>query len=129
MKTINIQTRQRTELVDITPAVQQAAAELKISNGVLTIFVPHTTAGITITENADPDVTRDMATALERMVPRDAGYHHVEGNSAAHLKASMMGSSVRLIVQGGKLQLGTWQSVYFCEFDGPRARHFWVAPA
>lgn len=129
MKTLHINTRKRTEFVDITAEIRQAVSDLKLPDGAATIFVPHTTAGITINENADPDVTRDMAAALDRMVPWEAGYHHSEGNAAAHVKASMMGSSVRVLVQNGQLQLGTWQSVYFCEFDGPRSRHFWVAPA
>lgn len=129
MKTVHINTRKRTEFVDITADIRKTVSDLKLSDGAVTIFVPHTTAGITINENADPDVTRDMAAALDRMVPWEAGYHHSEGNSAAHVKASMMGSSVRILVQNGQLQLGTWQSVYFCEFDGPRSRHFWVAPA
>lgn len=128
MQTIRIHTRQRTEFMNITRAVQEAAAALGISSGTLTVFVPHTTAGITINENADPDVTHDMAAALDRMVPWSAGYRHNEGNSAAHVKASLMGSAVRIIVRDGHLQLGTWQGIYFCEFDGPRQREFWVSP-
>ena len=127
MKTLSVNTRQRTEFVDITRVVQDAATALKATDGVLTVFVPHTTAGITINENADPDVTRDMAAALDRMVPWSAGYHHSEGNSAAHVKASLIGSSARILVRNGQLQLGTWQAVYFCEFDGPRSRHCWVS--
>ena len=100
--------------------------ESVIEEGVITVFVPHTTAGITINENADPDVTTDMELVLDRVVPWDGGYKHFEGNTAAHAKASMMGSSAQVIVSGGKLQLGTWQSLYFCEFDGPRTRQVWV---
>ena len=95
----------------------------------MTVFVPHTTAGITINENADPDVQADIAAALDRAVPWNAGYRHTEGNAAAHVKASMMGSSARVMVEDGRLQLGTWQGIYFCEFDGPRSREVWISPA
>jgi secondary thiamine-phosphate synthase enzyme len=122
MKNFSLTTHQRTEFVDITAEVAKAVAAMGVKDGVVTVFVPHTTAGITINENADPDVTADMAAALDRMVPWSAGYRHGEGNSAAHVKASLMGSSVRVIVSGGRLQLGTWQAIYFCEFDGPRSR-------
>jgi len=94
---------------------------------VVTVFVPHTTAGITINENADPDVTADMETALEKAVPWSAGYRHGEGNAAAHVKASQMGASVQVLVEDGRLQLGTWQALYFCEFDGPRTRKVWIS--
>ena len=113
--------------MDITREVQSAASELGIKNGVLSVFVPHTTAGITINENADPDVTADIIQALERAVPWQAGYRHTEGNAAAHVKASLMGSSVQVMVENGRLRLGTWQAVYFCEFDGPRSRDVWVS--
>jgi len=126
MKSFNVQTGGRDDFVDITDKVQEAVSAIGIKDGVATVFVPHTTAGITINENADPDVTADMKAALDRMVPWKAGYRHGEGNSAAHVKASMMGSSVRVIVVGGVLQLGTWQSIYFCEFDGPRNRKVWI---
>jgi secondary thiamine-phosphate synthase enzyme len=127
MKTLDVSTKARTQFVNITGKVEGAVRELGIKDGVVTVFVPHTTAGITINENADPDVTADMESALEQMVPWDAGYSHSEGNAAAHVKASMMGSSVSVIVKGGALQLGTWQAIYFCEFDGPRSRKVWVA--
>ena len=123
MKIIEVTTRTRTQFVNITGKVEAA---LGIKDGVVTVFVPHTTAGITINENADPDVTADMEAALEKMVPWDAGYQHSEGNAAAHVKASMMGSSVSVIVKDGHLQLGTWQAIYFCEFDGPRSRKVWM---
>lgn len=97
-----------------------------IKDGVVTVFVPHTTAGVTINENADPDVMQDVEAALERAVPWNGGYRHGEGNAAAHVKASMMGSSAQILVAGGRLRLGTWQGIYFCEFDGPRSRHVWV---
>lgn len=97
-----------------------------LRDGVVTVFIPHTTCGVTINENADPDVVTDMLAALERMVPWQANYRHGEGNSAAHLKASLMGFSAQVLVAGGRLQLGTWQGIYLCEFDGPRTREVWV---
>ena len=121
-----VRTSDRSDMVDITRQVQGAAGDLGIDEGVVTVFVPHTTAGVTINENADPDVVTDMKMVLERMVPWEGGYRHCEGNTAAHVKASMMGSSVQVIVENGQLQLGTWQSIYFCEFDGPRNRKVWV---
>ena len=127
MKAFSVHTQEHTQFVDITGAVQSAVTALGITKGVVTIFVPHTTAGITINENADPDVTSDIEAALDRAVPWQAGYEHCEGNAAAHVKASMMGSSVQVIVDDGQLRLGTWQAVYFCEFDGPRSRSVWVA--
>ena len=127
MKSFSIRTQRRTQFVDITREVQSAIAHLAIKNSVVTIFVPHTTAGITINENADPDVTSDIADALDKAVPWQAQYKHSEGNTAAHVKASMMGSSVQAIVEDGQLQLGTWQAIYFCEFDGPRSRNVWLA--
>lgn len=126
MKTFGIETRARTQFVAITDLVQAAVRELGIRDGTVTVFVPHTTAGVTINENADPDVVADMAMALDRMVPWNAGYAHEEGNAAAHVKASLMGSSVRVLVESGRLRLGTWQGIYFCEFDGPRTRNVWV---
>jgi len=126
MKTITLKTDSRTDFIDITREIQAALPQLGISDGTVTVFVPHTTAGLTINENADPDVTADMEMVLERMVPWTAGYAHAEGNTAALVKASMTGSSVQLIVEDGRLQLGTWQSVYFCEFDGPRTRLVWI---
>ena len=126
MKVLSLSTSGRTDFINITTQIQEAARELGIHEGSLTVFIPHTTAGITINENADPDVVRDLTTARERLVPWRGDYHHGEGNSAAHLKASLMGSSVRVLVSGGRLQLGTWQGLYFCEFDGPRHREVWV---
>ncbi len=126
MNEITVQTKSRTAFIDITPAIQQFAAEQGMKDGVITIFVPHTTAGVTINENADPDVTADMETVLDRMVPWNGGYLHGEGNTAAHVKASLMGSSAQVIVKNGQLQLGIWQSLYFCEFDGPRTRKIWL---
>jgi secondary thiamine-phosphate synthase enzyme len=127
MKAFSVRTQKHTQFVNITREVQSAASNLGIKNGVATVFVPHTTAGITINENADPDVTSDIADALEKAVPWQAQYSHSEGNAAAHVKASMMGSSVQVVVENGQLRLGTWQAIYFCEFDGPRSRNVWVA--
>ncbi len=127
MRKLSIETPGRTAWLDITAQVQAAAADLGVRDGAITVFVPHTTAGITINENADPDVLADLERALERMVPWRADYRHSEGNAAAHVKASLMGSSVRVLVCAGRLQLGTWQSIFFCEFDGPRTRSVWVA--
>jgi secondary thiamine-phosphate synthase enzyme len=126
MQSLTITTRQRTDFVDITGHVAAAVAAAGIRDGAVLVFVPHTTAGITINENADPDVVRDITAALDRMVPWDGDYRHGEGNSAAHIKASMLGFSVHVPVSAGRLQLGTWQALYFCEFDGPRTRKVWV---
>ena len=126
MYELSIQTRDHCQFISIDRDVQQIVAKSGVSEGVCTIFVPHTTAGITINENADPDVVRDMKLILERNVPWEGGYAHAEGNSAAHIKASMMGFSQQVIIHNGRLQFGTWQSIYFCEFDGPRSRKVWV---
>ena len=116
-------TRQRCEMIEITSLVQAAVKSARVKTGFVIVFVTHTTAGITINENADPDVKHDLLAKLEAMIPKDEPYYrHGEGNSDSHLKASMMGSSVTILVERGKLQLGTWQGVQFCEFDGPRER-------
>jgi secondary thiamine-phosphate synthase enzyme len=127
MTSFSVRTSQRTEFIDITDEVAQAVREAGITEGIATVFVPHTTAGITINENADPSVVRDILSTLNRLVPRDAGYMHSEGNADSHVKASAMGSSVQVLVDGGRLALGTWQGIYFCEFDGPRTRSVWVS--
>jgi secondary thiamine-phosphate synthase enzyme len=127
MHALNTRTHARTDFVDITREVELAVAQTGVGEGVATIFVPHTTAGVTINENADPDVLTDMTEILDRAVPWEGGYRHGEGNAAAHAKASMMGSSIQVIVENGHLLLGTWQGIYFCEFDGPRNRQFWVS--
>jgi secondary thiamine-phosphate synthase enzyme len=126
MKSFAVRTVEHTQFVNITREVQAAVSELAIKNGVATVFIPHTTAGITINENADPDVTADIEYSLEKVVPWQGKYTHSEGNAAAHVKASMMGSSVQVIVKDGRIQLGVWQAIYFCEFDGPRLRNVWV---
>ncbi len=109
-------------MVDITSRVQKAVKEFPGGDGICHIYVPHTTAGVTINENADPSVTRDILMELNKKIPFEDGYNHTEGNSAAHIKASLVGSSAVVPVAGGALQLGTWQGIYFCEFDGPRNR-------
>jgi len=126
MERFTVQTNARTDFIPIDRQVAEAVRRMGIQSGTVTVFVPHTTAGVTINENADPDVVADLETVLDRLVPWRGGYRHVEGNTAAHVKASLMGSSVRVIVEGGKLRLGTWQSIFFCEFDGPRTRQVWV---
>ncbi len=126
MKQISVNTRQRTQLVDITREIADAVKESGVDSGIATVFCPHTTAGLSLNENADPDVLTDIDKILDKAVPWSDGYAHGEGNSAAHVKASMMGSSVQIIVENGQMQLGTWQAVYFCDFDGPRSRKVWV---
>lgn len=120
---IDVHSRLHSEMIDITAQVARAVEESGLAAGVVTIFIPHTTAGVTINENADPDVVHDMLAALDKAVPwRQSIFKHGEGNSAAHVKSSMMGCSAQVLIQGGRLVLGTWQAVYFCEFDGPRRR-------
>ena len=127
MQILQVNTTARDQMVEITSQIQQLVRELDLDDGSVTVFVPHTTAGITINENADPDVVHDMLHQLDVMVPwQQPFYQHGEGNSASHVKASMMGSSITVIVEGGRLQLGTWQGIWFCEFDGPRSRKVWV---
>jgi len=127
MKQLSVETRGRTQFLDITSQVQAMAEGLGVVDGVVTVFVPHTTAGVTINENADPAVMKDMEVVLDRLVPWSGGYEHAEGNTAAHVKAGLMGSTLQVIVSEGRLQLGTWQGIYFCEFDGPRSRKVWVS--
>jgi len=122
----NVSTSQQVQFVDITSKVQQAVNEAGIDDGLVVVYVPHTTAGVTINENADPSVRRDIIMQMDKIVPEHGGYTHAEGNSPAHIKASMMGSSVTVIVSGGKLNLGTWQGIFFCDFDGPRNRKVWI---
>jgi secondary thiamine-phosphate synthase enzyme len=122
MKEISLRTNSRVEMIDVTLAVQKAVGEEKIETGFCLIYTPHTTAAVTINENADPDVPRDILEALERSVPLQANYRHTEGNSAAHIKSSLVGASELVIIENGRLILGTWQSIFFCEFDGPRTR-------
>ena len=126
MNPFTVKTSSRTDFLNIDRPVAEAVLAAGLTDGVVTVFIPHTTAGVTINENADPDVLADMEQVFDRMVPWNNGYRHAEGNTAAHVKASMMGSSVQVFVENGQLQLGTWQSLFLCEFDGPRTRQVWV---
>ncbi|MCX8065918.1 MAG: secondary thiamine-phosphate synthase enzyme YjbQ [Candidatus Hydrogenedentes bacterium] len=126
MKIFTLKTNHRTEFINIDKFIKEALNESDLKEGIVCVYVPHTTAGVTINENADPDVVHDLAQTLDLLIPWNGKYRHSEGNSPAHVKASLIGSSVQLIVHKGDLVLGTWQSVYFCEFDGPRTRKFYV---
>ncbi len=126
METLTIKTSQREQLLAVTHQVQDLVSNKGWQDGVLFLHCPHTTAGLTINENADPDVARDILATLRTLVPERGDYHHVEGNSDAHVKASCMGPGLSLIVEGGHIRLGTWQGVFFCEFDGPRTRQLWA---
>jgi len=126
MDEISVKTDSHSQFIDITSKVSEILAKIGISDGMCTVFTPHTTAGITINENADLDVPRDIIKEMGKIVPLDAGYAHIEGNSAAHIKSSLFGCSETVIVRDGSLMLGTWQSIFFCEFDGPRNRKVWV---
>jgi secondary thiamine-phosphate synthase enzyme len=126
LKTINVRTTSRSEFVNITSQVQNVVDDAGVNKGMCYVYVPHTTAAVTINEGADPSVMMDIKNVLDRLVPRDGSYHHMEGNSDAHIKTSLVGSSEMVIIEKGKLRLGTWQSVFFCEFDGPRSRKAFV---
>lgn len=123
---LSVKTTARSEMVDITSSVQKEISRAGVSDGVCVVYVPHTTAGITINEGADPSVCRDIIEKLNDLVPPNAGYRHMEGNADSHIKASLMGSSVSVMVEKGRLLLGTWQKIFFCEFDGPRTRKVYV---
>lgn len=130
MQTITIQTHQRNEFIDITDSVRDAVSKMGITDGLAVVFVPHTTAGITINENADPSVVHDILYWLETLIPHNQrGFQHGEGNSDSHIKASLVGSTVTVMVEQSQLVLGTWQGIYFCEFDGPRTRRLIVKVA
>jgi len=122
MEKINVKTNSRIELIDITDKIKEAVLKSKIKNGVCFLFCPHTTAGLTINENADPDVKQDMINALNKIIPENADYAHAEGNSDSHIKSSLFGSSLNIFVEDGELALGVWQGIFFCESDGPRSR-------
>ena len=126
MQSFTIETGAKEAFLDITAKIAECVGAENVKSGICTVHVPHTTAGITINENADPDVTRDMLWALKGFVPEGAGYHHREGNSSAHVKASLMGASVTVPIEEGRLVLGTWQGIYLCEFDGSRRRRVLV---
>ena len=120
--TFNIKTDKHTQMKDITRLIQDEVRQSGVKDGFCVVFTPHTTAAITINENADPDVVRDLNMELGKIIPWEDGYHHIEGNSAAHLKSSLVGASEHIIIEDGSLLLGTWQGIYFCEYDGPRSR-------
>ncbi|MEQ2128924.1 secondary thiamine-phosphate synthase enzyme YjbQ [Caldanaerobacter subterraneus KAk] len=125
MKSIYINTPAREVMVDITREVEEEVKKSGIKEGICVVFVPHTTAGITINENADPTVKEDILSALDKIIP-NISFKHLEGNSDAHIKASLVGSSVTMLIENGELVLGTWQGIYFCEFDGPRKRKVYI---
>ena len=126
LKEITIKTNTQTQILDITAQVQKVVGESEIAEGLCCVFVSHTTAGVTINENADPSVKQDIVMELNKVIPFNDNYSHLEGNSAAHIKASIIGSSENIPVKNNNLLLGTWQGICFCEFDGPRQRHFYV---
>ncbi len=119
---INVRSKQRTEFIDITEKINEVIKEAGVASGICYIYVPHTTAGVTINEGADPSVQRDVQNTLSRLIPHEMNYFHREGNADAHIKSSLVGTSQFVIIDEGRLVLGTWQAVYFCEFDGPRHR-------
>ena len=127
IETESVKTHARSEMIDVTSRVQKLVTKHAVSDGYVIVYVPHTTAAVTVNENADPDVKSDMLKKLETLIPKDESYYqHAEGNSDSHLKAAMVGHSVTVLVEAGRLVLGRWQGVYFCEFDGPRTRHVHV---
>lgn len=126
LKTINIKTKARTEFVDITSEVHRVVNDSNIKNGICYLYVPHTTAGITINEGADPSVVKDIQIVLNKLVPHNLSYSHTEGNSDSHIKSTIVGISKSVLINNGRLLLGTWQAIFFCEFDGPRSRSIHV---
>jgi secondary thiamine-phosphate synthase enzyme len=121
-----VRTERRTQLLDVTAAVTKMVQDSGVQSGICYVYVPHTTAGVIINENADPDVAADMEAALARLVPKDAGYSHAEGNSDSHIKTALVGTSATIFISRGQLELGRWQGIFFCEFDGPRTRRLRV---
>ena len=126
IQTFQVRTSKQTEFIDITQSIQEAVKKTGVEDGICIIFIPHTTAAVTINENADPSVVQDILMELNKMVPFKDEYHHMEGNSPAHIKASLVGCSQFILIESGKLVLGTWQGIFFCEFDGPRDRKVFV---
>jgi len=126
MRTIEVKTQAREELVDITARVREELVSSGIKDGICYVYVPHTTAAVTINESADPSVKEDILMTLRKIVPDSLPYRHSEGNSPAHVKASLIGSSIKVIIDEGQLSLGTWQGIFFCEFDGPRSRRVFI---
>ena len=123
---LNVETKEHAQLIDITGLVRSAVTESGVKEGICTVFVPHTTAAVTINENTDPNVTKDFIMEMDKIIPWMDGYRHLEGNSAAHLKSSIIGVSEQIPIENGRLVLGMWQGIYFCEFDGPRNRMVYV---
>ena len=121
-----VRTETRRAMLDVTAEIQKTVEQSGVRSGLACIFTPHTTAGVAINEHDDPDVARDILATLERVVPREGDYRHYEGNSDSHIQATLAGCSQTVIIEDGRLQLGTWQGVFFCEFDGPRQREVWV---
>ena len=126
MEKLKFSSNTREQIIDITPLVQKEISERKYNSGIITVFSPHTTAAITVNENADPDVKKDINYFLNKAIPQDYGFSHMEGNSDSHIKGSLMNFSQTFIVENRQLQLGTWQGIYFMEFDGPRNREVWL---
>ncbi|HTQ61352.1 MAG TPA: secondary thiamine-phosphate synthase enzyme YjbQ [Candidatus Solibacter sp.] len=126
MEVLQVKTGRRTQLVDVTAEVERAVEKAGVTDGVCYVYVPHTTAGVMINEHFDPDVATDLEGVFEKLVPRAGAYRHAEGNSDSHAKAAMTGTSAMIFIEAGKLALGRWQGVFFCEFDGPRERKLWV---
>lgn len=126
MEVLKVKTDRRTQLVDVTEMIKRVAEKAGAASGVCYVYVPHTTAGVMINEHFDPDVAADLEGVFDRLVPRTAAYRHSEGNSDSHAKAALVGTSQMIFIEGGKLALGRWQGVFFCEFDGPRERKIWV---
>ena len=126
MKIIEVKTQVKEDLIDITSQVRKEIVSSKIQNGLCLVYVPHTTAGVTINENADPDVRADILMAMKKLLPESLPYQHGEGNSPAHIKASLIGSSVTILIEDGRPFFGTWQGIFFCEFDGPRNRKVYI---
>ena len=126
ISTLSIDTTDRSEMIDITCKVEEELKRSELKDGVCFLFVPHTTAGITINESADPSVAKDIQAMLNKLIPWEGSYGHLEGNSAAHIKSSLIGNSVMVLVESGHLKLGTWQGIFFCEFDGPRSRKLYI---
>lgn len=126
MEKFAVKSSQQTQIIDITSQLQSIVSSSGIMDGICNVFIPHTTAGVTINENADPDVKADMLMEINKIIPFQDNYRHLEGNSAAHIKATLFGNSQTVLIENGRIQLGTWQGIFFCEFDGPRSRKVWV---
>ncbi|MCM8772966.1 MAG: secondary thiamine-phosphate synthase enzyme YjbQ [Candidatus Omnitrophica bacterium] len=126
MERISVVTKKRTDFVEITEQIEEIIKRHNVKNGICFLFVPHTTCGLTINENADPSVRRDIMEKLEELIPENDNYSHTEGNADSHIKSTITGHSLTIFIENGVLQLGTWQGIYLCEFDGPRTRQVWI---